>query len=239
VHILLVEDDDRVAGALSVNLTRQRMDVDRVGTAQRALERLRTGAGHDVVLLDLGLPDLDGLALCRRIRELCDVPVIMVTARADMASRLHGLHVGADDYVTKPFDPRELVARIHAVTRRAAHRPGPDPESSLELTVQDAVPAARAVTGPNGVRIDAERREVTVDGEPVSLTRKEFNLLAMLARQPGIVFTRSRILAEVWDSAWAGNQRTLEVHVAAVRAKLGVAGAIETVRGVGYRFPAG
>jgi DNA-binding response OmpR family regulator len=239
MRVLLVEDDDRVAGALSVNLTRQRMEVDRVGSAQRALERLRTGAGHDVVLLDLGLPDLDGLALCRRIRELCDVPVIMVTARTDMASRLHGLHVGADDYVTKPFDPRELVARIHAVTRRAGAAPRPGPEPVPELTGPETAPVSRAVTGPNGVRIDVERREVTVEGEPIPLTRKEFNLLAMLARQPGIVFTRSRILAEVWDSAWVGNQRTLEVHVAAVRAKLGVAGVIETVRGVGYRFPAG
>jgi DNA-binding response OmpR family regulator len=236
MRVLLVEDDDRVAGALSVNLVRQRMDVDRVGSAQRALERLRTGAGHDVVLLDLGLPDLDGLALCRRIRELCDVPVIMVTARTDMNSRLHGLRVGADDYVTKPFDPRELVARIYAVTRRAAAAPRPGPP----VEEPDSAPAAATIVmGPQGVRIDVERREVTVDGEPVTLTRKEFNLLAMLARQPGIVFTRSRILAEVWDSAWVGNQRTLEVHVAAVRAKLGVAGVIETVRGVGYRFPAG
>ncbi|WP_035856895.1 response regulator transcription factor [Cryptosporangium arvum] len=235
MRVLLIEDDDRVAGALSVNLTRQQMDVDRVGSAQRALERLRTGARHDVVLLDLGLPDLDGLALCKRIRELCDVPVIMVTARTDMSTRLHGLHVGADDYVTKPFDPRELVARIHAVTRRAAR-------AVPELPIEDAPASAAPTTtiaGPGGVELDVERREVTVDGAPVALTRKEFNLLAMLARQPGIVFTRSRILAEVWDSAWIGNQRTLEVHVAAVRAKLGVAGIIETVRGVGYRYPAG
>lgn len=236
MRVLLIEDDDRVAGALSVNLTRQRMDVDRVGTAQRALERLRTGARHDVVLLDLGLPDLDGLALCKRIRELCDVPVIMVTARTDMSTRLHGLHVGADDYVTKPFDPRELVARIHAVTRRAGRAVPPD----LPAEEAPTSPAPSSViVGPGGVRIDIERREATVNGEAVALTRKEFNLVAMLGRQPGIVFTRSRILAEVWDSAWVGNQRTLEVHVAAVRAKLGVAGVIETVRGVGYRFPAG
>ncbi|GAA3384456.1 response regulator transcription factor [Cryptosporangium minutisporangium] len=242
MRVLLIEDDDRVAGALSVNLTRQRMDVDRVGSAQRALERLRTGARHDVVLLDLGLPDLDGLVLCKRIRELCDVPVIMVTARTDMSTRLHGLHVGADDYVTKPFDPRELVARIHAVTRRATRVPPPDApadQDAASSAASSAPAVSTVIAGPGGVRIDVERREVTVDGESVPLTRKEFNLLAMLARQPGIVFTRSRILAEVWDSAWVGNQRTLEVHVAAVRAKLGVAGVIETVRGVGYRFPAG
>ncbi|GAA0261444.1 response regulator transcription factor [Cryptosporangium japonicum] len=236
MRVLLIEDDDRVAGALSVNLSRQQMDVDRVGSAQRALERLRTGARHDVVLLDLGLPDLDGLALCKRIRELCDVPVIMVTARTDMATRLHGLHVGADDYVTKPFDPRELVARIHAVTRRAARAVPSD--APVEEAPSSPAPTT-TIAGPGGVQLDVERREVTVDGQPVALTRKEFNLLAMLARQPGIVFTRSRILAEVWDSAWIGNQRTLEVHVAAVRAKLGVAGIIETVRGVGYRYPAG
>jgi len=169
VRVLLIEDDDRVAGALSVNLTRQQMDVDRVGSAQRALERLRTGARHDVVLLDLGLPDLDGLALCKRIRELCDVPVIMVTARTDMSTRLHGLHVGADDYVTKPFDPRELVARIHAVTRRASRAVPP------EMPVEDAPtsPAAStAIAGPGGVRIDVERREVTVDGSAGPLPRR-------------------------------------------------------------------
>jgi DNA-binding response OmpR family regulator len=239
MRVLLIEDDDRVAGALSVNLTRQRMDVDRVGSAQRALERLRTGARHDVILLDLGLPDLDGLALCKHIREICEVPVIMVTARTDMATRLHGLHVGADDYVTKPFDPRELVARIHAVTRRATRSAAPDTPGDPAASSEPEPGTSAAIAGPGGVRIDVERREVTVDGQPVPLTRKEFNLLAMLARQPGIVFTRSRILAEVWDSAWVGNQRTLEVHVGAVRAKLGVAGIIETVRGVGYRFPAG
>jgi DNA-binding response OmpR family regulator len=221
VRVLLVEDDDRVAGALSVALGRHQMDVDRTGTAQQALEHLGTGNNHDVVLLDLGLPDLDGQVLCRQIREISDIPLIVVTARAGMNARLRSLDLGADDYVLKPFDPRELVARIHAVTRRAG----------------SPTAAAASATSALGVAVDVERREVVVGGSAVALTRKEFNLLAVLARQPGIVVTRARILAEVWDTAWTGNQRTLEVHVASVRAKVGVPGIIETVRGVGYRFP--
>ncbi|MCW2506355.1 MAG: two-component system response regulator, partial [Actinomycetia bacterium] len=179
------------------------------------------------ILLDLGLPDGDGLGVCRRIREVADVPVIMVTARTDMRTRVHGLHVGADDYVTKPFDLRELLARIHAVVRRS----GP---ARVAGAREPGAPGPSAL----GIAIDRERREVTVQGTPVTLTRKEFNLLAMLARQPGVVFSRAHIISEVWDSAWTGHQRTLEVHVASVRAKLGVPEAIETVRGVGYRFPA-
>lgn len=233
MRLLLVEDDDRVAGALVEGLRRQSMEVVRAGTAKLALERLGDAARFDAVLLDLGLPDSDGLHLCRQIREIGDIPVIMVTARADMQSRLHGLHLGADDYVTKPFDLRELVARVHAVVRRSGvrrHDPGFDGGA-------DPARTGTSVTA-HGVHIDFERREVTVRGEPVALTRKEFNLLAMLARQPGIVFSRAHILSEVWESAWSGNERTLEVHVASVRAKLGMPDVIDTVRGVGYRFPA-
>jgi DNA-binding response OmpR family regulator len=206
MRLMLVEDDDRVAAALMDGLRRQSIDVLRASTAHQALDRIGDGSSFDVVLLDLVLPDGDGLHVCRQIREVSDVPIIMVTARTDMRTRVHGLHLGADDYVTKPFDLRELLARIHAVS--------------------------------HGVQIDLARREVTVAGDPVTLTRKEFNLLAMLARQPGVVFSRAHIISEVWDSAWTGHQRTLEVHVASVRAKTGVPEIIETVRGVGYRFPA-
>ena len=233
MQLLLVEDDNRVAGALTEGLRRQSIDVIGAGTAQLALELLGDGSRFDAVLLDLGLPDSDGLSLCRDIREVSDVPVIMVTARADIRSRLHGLHSGADDYVTKPFDLRELVARVHAVVRRSsAARTDP---GTAGLPYGGA--RARKVTAYS-VEIDLDRRQVTVDGKPVPLTRKEFNLLAMLARQPGIVFSRAHILSEVWESAWSGHQRTLEVHVASVRSKLGVPQIIETVRGVGYRFPA-
>jgi DNA-binding response OmpR family regulator len=227
MRLMLVEDDDRVAGALIDGLRRQSIVVVRASTGQQALDEIGDGSEFDAVLLDLGLPDGDGLHVCRRIRELADVPIIMVTARADMRSRVHGLHLGADDYITKPYDLRELLARIHAVVRRS----GPARGAAAGRPVQGAASA-------RGVHIDFAGREVTVDGKPVILTRKEFNLLAMLARQPGVVFSRAHILSEVWDSAWTGHQRTLEVHVASVRSKLGVPEVIETVRGVGYRFPA-
>jgi DNA-binding response OmpR family regulator len=226
---MLVEDDDRVASALIDGLRRQSIVVVRASTGQQALSEIGDGSEFDAILLDLGLPDGDGLHLCRRIRDMADVPIIMVTARTDMRSRVHGLHVGADDYITKPFDLRELLARIHAVVRRS----GP----SRGAGTGAAKPAQNAAEAL-GVHIDFAGREVTVDGVPATLTRKEFNLLAMLARQPGVVFSRAHILSEVWDSAWTGHQRTLEVHVASVRSKLGVPEVIETVRGVGYRFPA-
>jgi DNA-binding response OmpR family regulator len=232
MRLMLVEDDDRVAAALVEGLRRQSIEVVRASTAHQALERIGDGSSYDVVLLDLVLPDGDGMQVCRQIRELSDVPIIMVTARTDMRTRVHGLHLGADDYVTKPYDLRELLARIHAVVRRSGPARG-------AATGPGAAPGrGGGVTVAHGVQIDQARREVTVKGFPVTLTRKEFNLLAMLARQPGVVFSRAHIISEVWDSAWTGHQRTLEVHVASVRAKLGVPEIIETVRGVGYRFPA-
>jgi DNA-binding response OmpR family regulator len=233
MRLMLVEDDDRVAAALIDGLRRQSIDVLRASTGQQALSAVGDGSGFDVILLDLGLPDGDGLGVCRQIREVADVPIIMVTARADMRSRVHGLHLGADDYVTKPFDLRELLARIHAVVRRTG--PARGAGGSGETGGARGAQVASAL----GVQLDLARREVTVNGTPVTLTRKEFNLLAMLARQPGVVFSRAHIISEVWDSAWTGHQRTLEVHVASVRSKLGVPEVIETVRGVGYRFPAG
>ncbi len=227
MRLMLVEDDDRVAAALVDGLRRQTIEVVRASTAKAAMERIGDGSAYDVVLLDLVLPDGDGLTVCRQIRAVCDVPIIMVTARTDMRTRVHGLHLGADDYVTKPYDLRELLARIHAVVRRSGPSRG------------GVAPAPAGQAGAHGVELNLERREVTVAGTPVTLTRKEFNLLAMLARQPGVVFSRAHIISEVWDSAWTGHQRTLEVHVASVRSKLGVPEIIETVRGVGYRFPAG
>lgn len=232
--ILVVDDEPQLLRALRITLRARGYEVDTAPTGAAALQ---TAARRhpELILLDLGLPDLDGIEVIEGLRPWYDGPIVVLSARHTTDDKVLALDAGADDYVTKPFDPRELVARIHAVTRRAAR-------AVPELPIEDAPASAAPTTtiaGPGGVELDVERREVTVDGAPVALTRKEFNLLAMLARQPGIVFTRSRILAEVWDSAWIGNQRTLEVHVAAVRAKLGVAGIIETVRGVGYRYPAG
>ena len=182
------------------------------------------GNGFGVVLLDLGLPDQDGYEVCGKIRKRTATPVIMVTARSDVRSRIHGLNLGADDYVVKPYDTGELLARIHAVSRRTAPEdPAADAEGALRL-------------GP--VQIELPTRRVTVDGSVIQLTRKEFDLLALLAQRPGVVFRREQIISEVWRTSWEGTGRTLEVHVASLRAKLRMPALIETVRGVGYRLVA-
>jgi DNA-binding response OmpR family regulator len=190
-------------------------------------------AETDAVVLDLGLPDRDGFEVCSRIRRTHDVPILMATARSDLTSRVHGLNLGADDYLVKPYDVRELMARLHAVTRR--RRPDATPPTGLDRG--DEQPSQTEVTCGDVV-IDVERRSVTRRGTAVQLTRKEFDLLALLARRPGVVFRREQIISEVWQSTWDGCHRTLEVHVAAVRAKTGTAALIETVRGVGYRLAA-
>ncbi|GAA4552451.1 response regulator transcription factor [Pseudonocardia xishanensis] len=220
MHILLVEDDDRVAAALRPALHRHGMTTTRLDRGREAVEHL---AGVDVVLLDLGLPDADGVDVCRAIREASDVPVIVVTARGDVEDRIVGLHSGADDYVVKPYDVGELVARIHAVQRRRG------PEAAEQQ-------GDRVVTTPDGVAIDLGRHTVTVDGAEVTLTRKEFQVLALLASARGTVCTRTRIVAEVWGRSWPGANRTLDVHVATLRTKLGRPELVQTVRGVGYRL---
>ena len=228
MRVLVVEDDDRLAAALSDVLRQHGFDVDRVGTGADALG---CSGAADIVLLDLGLPDLDGMEVCRRLRARSDVPVIIVTARSEQTARLHGLNLGADDYLVKPFDLRELVARIHAVTRRTARAA---PGSGTGTDGADVL-----VHGD--LRIDVRRREVLLAGDVCALTAKEFDLLVLLAREPGVVFRREQILAEVWGAASpttgpAGVSHTLDVHVASLRAKTGVPGVVETVRGVGYRL---
>jgi DNA-binding response OmpR family regulator len=178
-----------------------------------------------MILLDLGLPDQDGFTLCRQIRQATSVPIIVVTARADFQSRIHGLNVGADDYLVKPYNLAELIARMHAVLRRTGTAAPPASDGGV---IEVA-----------GVRIDPARHSVTVDGRPVALTRKEFHLLELLARQPGVVYRREQIISEVWGTSWSGTGRTLEVHMASLRHKLMSPGIIETVRGVGYRLAAG
>ena len=176
----------------------------------------------DVVLLDLGLPDIDGVDVCRAIREVSEVPVIVVSARGEVDDRILGLHSGADDYLVKPYDIGELLARVHAVYRR--RRPGPgsgDAATSWWSTTSRSTWSASTVT---------------VAGRPVTLTRKEFQVLGMLAASRGAVCTRSRIVAEVWGRTWAGANRTLDVHVATLRTKLGRPELVQTVRGVGYRL---
>ncbi|WP_089104408.1 response regulator transcription factor [Streptomyces hyaluromycini] len=224
MRLLLVEDDNHVAAALSAVLARHGFSVTHARSGEEALRALVPDSdGYDVVLLDLGLPDQDGYEVCGKIRKRTSTPVIMVTARSDVRSRIHGLNLGADDYVVKPYDTGELLARIHAVSRRTHHEDGPAGDSALLL-------------GP--VRIELPTRQVSVDGKVVQLTRKEFDLLALLAQRPGVVFRREQIISEVWRTSWEGTGRTLEVHVASLRAKLRLPALIETVRGVGYRLVA-
>jgi DNA-binding response OmpR family regulator len=216
-----VEDDDRVAGALAGVMTRHGFTVYRAATGAEALALLGEA---DVVLLDLGLPDMDGFDVCRRIRAGSDIPIIVVTARADLPARVHGLDLGADDYMVKPVNGAELVARIHAVTRRGRR----DSDRS-----GDGRPV---VVG--ALTVDPEARTVQVAGTPVLLTRREFDLLAVLARRPGVVYRREQLVAEVWGTHDASAERTLEVHIGSLRAKLGHHDLIDTVRGVGYRLAA-
>ncbi|MCX5417054.1 MULTISPECIES: response regulator transcription factor [unclassified Streptomyces] len=225
MRLLLVEDDDHVAAALSAVLARHGFQVVHARSGEEALKALLPADKEPfgVVLLDLGLPDQDGYEVCGKIRKRSAIPVIMVTARSDVRSRIHGLNLGADDYVVKPYDTGELLARIHAVARR---RP------SGEDTGQ--TPLAALLLGP--VRIELPTRRVSVEGQEVQLTRKEFDLLALLAQRPGVVFRREQIISEVWRTSWEGTGRTLEVHVASLRSKLRLPALIETVRGVGYRL---
>lgn len=229
MRLLLVEDDDHVAAALSAVLAKHGFDVTHARGGEEALHALLPDAGAPfaVVLLDLGLPDQDGFEVCGRICRITATPVIMVTARADVRSRIHGLNLGADDYVVKPYDTGELLARIHAVSRRNVAN-----DSAAEEGAGAAEDALRL--GP--VTIELPTRQVSVDGVAVPLTRKEFDLLALLAQRPGVVFRREQIISEVWRTSWEGTGRTLEVHIASLRSKLHMPALIETVRGVGYRL---
>ena len=214
MRVLVVEDDDSIAEPLVTGLRREAFVVERVANGADAL-----AAGPvDMVLLDLGLPDMDGYEVCRRLRAVSDVPIIVVTARGEEVDRVIGLELGADDYLVKPFSLRELVARIRAVARRSEGRA--------------AVPDQRRV---GGVELDVRTRRVTVDGGEVDLTRKEFDLLALLVEEPGAIRTRDEIMESVWDAHWYGPTKTLDVHIAALRRKLGDPTLIETVRGVGFR----
>jgi DNA-binding response OmpR family regulator len=225
MRLLLVEDDNHVAAALSAVLARHGFRVLHARNGHEALRALppEQEEPFGVILLDLGLPDQDGYELCGKIRKRTTTPVIMVTARADVRSRIHGLNLGADDYVVKPYDTGELLARIHAVARRTTA--GDD---------TGAIPAFAVTLGP--VEIQLPTRRVSVRGAEIQLTRKEFDLLALLAQRPGVVFRREQIISVGWQSSWEGTGRTLEVHVASLRSKLHLPALIETVRGVGYRL---
>ncbi|MFF4954762.1 response regulator transcription factor [Streptomyces chattanoogensis] len=232
MRLLLVEDDDHVAAALSAVLARHGLTVRHARNGEEALQALLPDDAEPfaVVLLDLGLPDQDGFEVCGRIRKVSTTPVIMVTARSDVRSRIHGLNLGADDYVVKPYDTGELLARIHAVSRRNTTTTTGGGEQQTEEAAPDEALRLGAVT------VELPTRQVSVDGAAVPLTRKEFDLLALLAQRPGVVFRREQIISEVWRTSWEGTGRTLEVHIASLRAKLRMPALIETVRGVGYRL---
>lgn len=223
MKILIVEDDARVAEALSAYLRQAGFTTHRAGDGASGIDAV--GQDTEAVILDLGLPDMDGLDVCRRIRGISSVPIIIATARSNVESRIKGLHAGADDFVVKPYDVRELIARIEAVTRRArTTAPSPGESANVEI---------------DGTYIDFANRLVLAEGEPVDLTPKEFDILAVLARYPGVVTPRDRIIREVWGTDWSGFSRSLEVHVASIRRKLERPSLITTVRGVGYRLMAG
>ena len=217
MHLLVVEDEDAIAEPLVEGLVAEGFDVTRVATGQAALDAELA----DLVLLDVRLPDIDGFSVCRQLRARSDVPIIMVTAKGEEIDRVVGLELGADDYIVKPFGLRELVARIRAVTRRTASRP-----------------EVRDVLVVGGLTVDVPARKASIDARELQLTLKEFDLLALLASEPGLVVDRQRILREVWDTTWYGSSKTVDVHVAALRKKLGDPTMIETVRGVGLRLRA-
>ncbi|MFE9643945.1 winged helix-turn-helix domain-containing protein [Streptomyces sp. NPDC006365] len=279
VRVLLIEDDETIAEPLTEGLRHFGLTVSHVATGADGLR----GPHGDVVLLDLGLPDLDGIDVCRGIRQTSDVPIIILSARGEEADRVLGLELGADDYLAKPFSIRELVARIRAVTRRL-HRTGapgdatpasgtyvgpaagtyisdpyaPQPATYDPNAYEPAVPAAYDpgayeppryeqsppepgepagdAPPPGPLVVDRRTRQVWVGDGPVPLTPKEFELLALLAEDPGAVYSRQQILNRVWDTHYQGPTKTLDVHVATLRRKLGDPAWIQTLRGVGFRL---
>jgi two-component system response regulator RegX3 len=226
VHVLLVEDDPSIASSLGESLATAGYTVHHVSTGAAAI----AAEFGDVVLLDLGLPDMDGYDVCRSIRAASDVPIIVITARGEELDRVLGLELGADDYVVKPFGFRELVARIRAVTRRAQASNGKPGAGTDDLD--------ETVVGP--LRIDRRTHRVTLEHagvvDELALTPKEFELLAFLADDAGAVRTRTDIVEHVWDSNWFGPTKTVDAHIAGIRRKLGHPDWIEAVRGVGFRL---
>lgn len=279
IRVLLIEDDETIAEPLVEGLAHFGLTVDHVTTGAEGLRR----PYGDVVLLDLGLPDMDGIDVCRGIRRLSDVPVIILSARGEEADRVLGLELGADDYLAKPFSIRELVARVRAVTRRtqrtetaaepvrtetpgeperietaaldrgrtealverlragalaerAAAPPPTAPSYEAEPLLSYDDPTPRPSYPPGPLVVDRRTRQVWVGEIPVTLTPKEFELLALLTEDPGAVYSRQQILDRVWDPHYEGPTKTLDVHVASLRRKLGNPAWIQTLRGVGFRL---
>jgi two-component system response regulator RegX3 len=223
-RVLVVEDEESFSDALSYMLRKEGFEVSVAETGTAALTEFdRTGA--DIVLLDLMLPEMSGTDVCRQLRTRSQVPIIMITARDSEIDKVVGLEIGADDYVTKPYSPRELVARVRAVLRRP----------SVDAT---GTATARLVVGP--VRMDVDRHVVTVEGAPVQLPLKEFELLELLLRNAGRVLTRGQLIDRIWGADYVGDTKTLDVHVKRLRSKVEPVPStprhIVTVRGLGYKF---
>jgi len=227
-HILVVDDERSVTDLLAYNLRKAHYDVSIAADGSEAL-RLAKAAKPDLILLDLMIPQVDGLDVCRELRKTSNVPIIMITARGEEVDRVVGLELGADDYITKPFSTRELMARIKAVLRRAGEE------------IRPASPNT-ALNGPGGLQLLVECRLVSVKGRPLDLTRLEFDLLHLFLLNPGIVLTRERLLEQAWGYDFVGDTRAVDSAIKRLRAKLRLASAdadaIEAVRGVGYRLKA-
>lgn len=219
MQVAVVEDDDGVAGALVDGLQAYRIPAARFA---RGADILTRHPGFDVILLDLGLPDLDGLEVLRQLRQVSAVPVIILTARDDERSVVRGLRSGADDYLVKPARMAELLARIETVRRRAART--------------TAAAAASRTRTFGDITVDLDSRLLTITGSPVPLTTKEFELLAALVDNPGAAVSRQQLMDQIWGDAFVAVSRSLDVHMTALRSKLGRPGLIETIRGFGYRW---
>ena len=228
-RVLVVDDEAPLAHVVASYLRRDSFDVRVTGDGRSAIDLAREW-DPGVIVLDLGLPGADGIEVCRTVRTFSDCYIVMLTARTEEVDKLIGLSVGADDYVTKPFSPRELVARVRAMLRRPRQPADTGPEATEALSF-------------GSLTLDVGGREVHVDGEPVELTRTEFDVLAALATNPRVVFSRHQLVEAVWGPGWVGDEHLVDVHIGHVRRKLGDPPAeprfIRTVRGVGYRMGTG
>ncbi|GHF46766.1 transcriptional regulatory protein CseB [Kitasatospora xanthocidica] len=233
-HILLVEDDEVIREATRMALERYGFPVTTAADGLEGLEAFHA-VRPDLLLLDVMLPLLDGVGLCRRIREESQLPILMMSARTDPVDVVSGLEAGADDYVVKPFESAVLVARIRTVLRRIPVAPTPPSEAPPTTPSSPPAPPSPTVRSFDGLRVDTDSMEVRVDGRLVPLTPTELRLLLEFTAAPGIVLERSTLLERVWDYEWGADTRVVDVHVQRLRAKIG-SGRIETVRGFGYKL---
>ncbi len=238
MRILLVEDEPSIADTLVYALTTERYEVEHALTGQEAIRRHQDRA-FDFVILDIGLPDITGLEVCKKMREDSGVPILFLTARESELDRVLGLEIGGDDYVTKPFSPREIVARVRAILRRS------DPERPLQdATAKSSTNGTNGKSTANGTTIlshDSNSMRILCSGEPLNLTAHEYKLLLVFIRQPGRVYTRDQLLEHAWEDPGSVTDRTIDAHIKTIRAKLreaepGMEDLIQTRRGLGYAY---